>query len=289
MRQLAVIAGWILLSSAFAAAQVAPPPGPAISLPAVTAPGDIGAAAAMVSGCTTHQFVTEVTSSSSSCAQPACSDLSDAAASCATDATNAANISSGMLPAARLPNPTATTLGGVESLAAAAHKYINQIGTSGLPSAARPECADLTDAAASCNVDATNASNISSGTLPVGRLPASMYNCTGSFSVAAAGSHDLIATGSFGATTTGLLAVVTGFSGAVTNRLYAITLVGNATAPSYALLSSTDYAGGGAAWTISEAAASGTSTLSLTNSSGSTETVSYWFLNTGGGTPPTCF
>lgn len=44
-----------------------------------------------------------------------------------------------------LPNPSASTLGGIQSLLSAAHKWINQISTSGVPSATQPAAADLSD------------------------------------------------------------------------------------------------------------------------------------------------
>jgi hypothetical protein len=86
------------------------------------------------------------------------------------DTTNAGNISSGTLGAARLPNPSATTLGGVESIAAVSHRWINTISTSGVPSATQPDASDLTGLAASATTNTTNASNISSGTLSESRL-----------------------------------------------------------------------------------------------------------------------
>ena len=49
------------------------------------------------------------------------------------------------LVGADLPNPSATTLGGIESLAAVASKWINQISTSGVPSATQPAATDLSD------------------------------------------------------------------------------------------------------------------------------------------------
>jgi hypothetical protein len=78
----------------------------------------------------------------------------------------------GTLPAASLPTPTGSTLGGVESLVATSHQWINAISTAGVPSSTQPACADLSNAANSCSTDATNASSISSATLGASRLPA---------------------------------------------------------------------------------------------------------------------
>jgi hypothetical protein len=66
---------------------------------------------------------------------------------------NASNLASGTVPAARLPKPAAATLGGVKSLAAVAHKFLTSIGTDGLPVAAQPVVADLSDAGTSATVN----------------------------------------------------------------------------------------------------------------------------------------
>lgn len=116
---------------------------------------------------TSHQFFTAFNNQTGifTKAQPACADLSDVSASCATDATNATNISTGTLPAGRLPNPSATTLGGVESLAVVSHKFINTISTLGVPAAVQPVCADLSDASGGCTMSTTAGGDLS-GTLP---------------------------------------------------------------------------------------------------------------------------
>lgn len=75
--------------------------------------------------------------------QPACGNLSNAAASCSTDTTVATNITSGTLPAGRLPTPTASTLGGVQSYTAVANQFITSISTAGVPASAQPSFSNL--------------------------------------------------------------------------------------------------------------------------------------------------
>jgi hypothetical protein len=50
---------------------------------------------------------------------------------------------SGSVAAAQLPNPSASTLGGIESIASVSHQWINTISTSGVPSATQPAESDL--------------------------------------------------------------------------------------------------------------------------------------------------
>lgn len=56
---------------------------------------------------------------------------------------NASNLTTGTLPAARLPTPTGSTLGGIQSFTLVTHQWISAISTSGVPSATQPGFGDL--------------------------------------------------------------------------------------------------------------------------------------------------
>ncbi len=100
-----------------------------------------------------HKWINTISTSGVPAAtQPACSDLSDSASGCST----AAYV---------LPNPSASTLGGTESLAVVAHKWINTISTSGVPAATQPACSDLSDSASGCSTAAYVLPNPSASTL----------------------------------------------------------------------------------------------------------------------------
>lgn len=86
--------------------------------------------------------------------------------------TDASNLT-GTVPAAQLPLPGVASLGGVFSKAVVTHNFLTGISSvDGSVSQAQPVCADLSNAAASCSTDATNAANITSGTLPNARIVA---------------------------------------------------------------------------------------------------------------------
>ncbi|MDE2104526.1 MAG: hypothetical protein KGL39_45240, partial [Patescibacteria group bacterium] len=67
------------------------------------------------------------------------------------------------------PAPTVSTLGGVNSHAAATHQFLTGIGIDGSVSAAQPSAADVSGLAAVAS--SGSASDLGSGTLPAARLP----------------------------------------------------------------------------------------------------------------------
>lgn len=61
---------------------------------------------------------------------------------------SAADLSTGTLPAARLPNPSVSTLGGTQSKTCSSSNWLNAISTSGVPACSQPSFADLTSSIA---------------------------------------------------------------------------------------------------------------------------------------------
>lgn len=98
--------------------------------------------------------------------------------------------------AAALPSPGASSLGGVESLAAVPHQWINAISTAGTPLAAQPACGDLSDATL-CNA-AYPGAGIAGST---GSAWAASYATTGSGSVLALATSPSFTTPALGAAT----------------------------------------------------------------------------------------
>jgi hypothetical protein len=123
------------------------------------------------SGATTSQVV-QWNGTAWVAATIAAGSVTGLAASATTDATNAANITSGTLPAARLP-ATAVSAGAygsassVGTFTVGADGRLTAAGSTPIAIAA----AAVSGLAASATTDTTNASNISSGTLALARLP----------------------------------------------------------------------------------------------------------------------
>ena len=75
------------------------------------------------------------------------------APSATVDTTNAGNISSGVLPAGRLPVPSATSLGGVQSVVTTSHEWVDSISTLGVPHLSQPSAGDVSGLGSAATVN----------------------------------------------------------------------------------------------------------------------------------------
>lgn len=169
------------------------------------------------------------------------------------DTTNAANIASGTIPAARIPTPTASTLGGIESIASAAHNWVTYIDTSGIPHLAQPACADLSNGATGCStavgtsgatIPLLNAANIWGGaqSFPSGdiKLQGSSTGAT-TITYANTGSNNytlgipavngnVVTTGDAGSVTSTMLATTGAVAGSYSTPILTVGMDGRITA-----------------------------------------------------------
>ena len=68
--------------------------------------------------------------------------------------SSAADLTTGTLPAARLPVPTGSTLGGVQALACSASNWLRTISTAGVPACSQPAFSDLVGSVAAAQMPA---------------------------------------------------------------------------------------------------------------------------------------
>lgn len=140
------------------------------------------------------------------------------------------SVTLGSLTGADLPSPSATSLGGVQSLAAAAHQWVNSISTAGVPGTSQPSFADLSGTVQLSQTPLTGGGDImySNGT--------SLMRLAGNTTGTQCLQEDPTGTPSWAScgTLTGSSAVssVFGRSGAITAQAgdYAFNLIGGATA-----------------------------------------------------------
>lgn len=73
---------------------------------------------------------------------------------------SASDLTTGTLPAAQLPNPTASTLGGVQSIAAVSNNFLTSISTSGVPTQAQPSFTNISGTVASAQLPTATTSTL---------------------------------------------------------------------------------------------------------------------------------
>jgi hypothetical protein len=88
------------------------------------------------------------------------------------------------IPAENLPAPTALTLGGIESIAAIGHQWIDSISTSGVSHQSQPATSDLSDVTAPTSWTAADGSGVSLSLTASDTLYAKIGKvCTVSFAI----------------------------------------------------------------------------------------------------------
>jgi hypothetical protein len=168
---------------------------------------DCGFVPAQPITCASHQWINVISAGGvPSCSQPAFTDIS------------------GLVAATQLPNPTASTLGGVESLAAVTHNFLTSISTSGVPTQAQPACADISNAGTACTQN-TGTSGHNLGFLDGNNT----YSGTSAFSGTATHSAQIISTFGVPTITSGQCGTGTNGSISGTNQSGIITIGAAAT------------------------------------------------------------
>jgi hypothetical protein len=87
--------------------------------------------------------------------------------------SSATDLTTGTLPAARLPVPTASTLGGVQSKTCSASQWLNEITTSGVPNCAQPNFTDVAGTAALAQIPAFSGLSAASAAADADTFPTS--------------------------------------------------------------------------------------------------------------------